>query len=38
MDNPKKPETQGRQDDEKHNTTRVGHHYARTNTHDINKI
>jgi hypothetical protein len=32
MDNPEKLATQGTQDEEKHNTICVGHHYTRTNT------
>jgi len=36
MDNPEKLATQGTQDDEKHNTTRAGHH-TQINTHYANK-
>jgi len=36
MDNPEKLETRGTQDEEKHNTICVGHHYMQTNTNNIN--
>jgi hypothetical protein len=38
MDNPEKLATQVTQDEEKHNTACAGHHYAQTNTHNVNKI
>ena len=41
MENPEKLATQGTQDEDKqqkHNTRRVGHHYAQTNTYNVNKI
>jgi hypothetical protein len=34
MDNPEKPATQ---DEEKHNTIGIGHHYTQTNTNNVNK-
>ena len=37
MDSPEKLKTQGTQDEEKHNTIRVGHHYTQTNTNNVNK-
>ena len=37
MDNTKKLTTQGKQYEEKHNTIYVGHHYAQTNTNNVNK-
>ena len=37
MDNPENPATQGTQDEEKHNTTCVGHHHTQTNTNYVNK-
>ena len=37
MDNPEKLATQGTQDEEKHNTKRVGHHHTQTNTNNVNK-
>jgi hypothetical protein len=39
MDNPEKLATYGTQDEEKqkHNTIYVGHHYAQTNTNNVNK-
>ena len=37
MDNPKKLATQGIQDEEKHNTMCVGHHYAQTITNNVSK-
>ena len=42
MNNPEKLETLGTQDSrrrqikQKHNTICVGHHYAQTNTHNVN--
>jgi hypothetical protein len=36
MDNPEKLATLGTQHEEKHNTICVGHHYAQTNTTNIN--
>ena len=38
MDNPLKLATRGTQDDEKHNTICVVHHYAQTNTNNVIKI
>ena len=37
MDNPEKLGTLGIQDEEKHNTLCVGHHYTQTNTNNVNK-
>jgi len=37
MDNPEKLETRGTQDEEKHNTICVGHHYMQTNTNNVIK-
>jgi len=42
MDNPEKLASQGKQDEEtqnnkKHNTICVGHHYTQTNPNNINK-
>ena len=37
MDNPENPATPGTQDEDKHNTVCIGHHYIRTNTNNINK-
>ena len=37
IDPPEKPVTQGTQDEERHNTVCIGHHYTRTNTNNINK-
>ena len=37
MDNPEKVATYGTQEEEKHNTICVGHHYTQTNTNNINK-
>ena len=37
MDNPEKLATYGTQDDEKHHTICVAHHYAQTNTNNVNK-
>ena len=37
MNNPEKLATQGTQCEEKHNTVWVGHHYAHTNTKNVNK-
>ena len=39
MDNPDRLTTYGTKDDEKQNknTTHVGHHYAQTNTNNVNK-
>ena len=37
MDNPEKLETQGIQDDVKHNTLCAGHHITQTNTNNVNK-
>jgi len=37
MDNPEKLTTWGTQDEEKHNTICVLHHYTQTNTNNINK-
>ena len=36
-DNPEKMATQGTQDEEKHNTICVGHHYTQANTNNVNK-
>jgi hypothetical protein len=36
MYNPEKLETRGTQDEEKHNTIYVRHHYMQTNTNNIN--
>jgi uncharacterized DUF497 family protein len=44
MNNPKKLATYGtqsrrrRKTKQKHNTICVGHHYAQTNTHDVNSL
>jgi len=37
MNNPEKLSTQGTQDEEKHNTICVGHHYTETSTNTISK-
>ena len=37
MENSEKPATQGTQYEEKHNTTRVGHHHTQTKTNNVNK-
>jgi hypothetical protein len=37
MDSPEKLATKGTQDEEKHNSICVGHHYVKTNTNNINK-
>jgi len=37
MDNPEKLATLVTQDEDKQNTICVGHHYAQTNTNNINK-
>jgi hypothetical protein len=37
MDNPEKLAIQSTQDEEKHNTICVGHHYTQINTNNINK-
>jgi len=37
MDNLENLATQGIQHEEKHNTTRVGHHHMQTNTNNVNK-
>ena len=37
MDNPEKLATQRRKTRQKHNTICVGHHYAQTNTNNVNK-
>jgi hypothetical protein len=37
MDNPEKLATHVTQDEEKHNTIHVGHHYTQTNTNKGNK-
>ena len=36
-DNPDKLATLGTQDEEKHNTICVGHHYEQINTNNVNK-
>ena len=36
MDNPEKMATQRTQYEEKHNTTRVGHHHTQINTNNVN--
>jgi hypothetical protein len=38
MDNPEKLETSGTQNEEKHNTLYVVHHYTQTSTNNVNKI
>ena len=37
MKNPEKLATCGTQEEEKHNTICVGHHYAQANTNHVNK-
>ena len=37
MDNPVKLATRRRKTKQKHNTICLGHHYAQTNTHNVNK-
>ena len=37
MDNQEKLATQGTQDEEKHNTICVGHHYMKENSNNVNK-
>ena len=37
MDTPEKLATWDTQDEEKHNTICVGHHYAQANTNNVNK-
>ena len=37
MDNPDKLATQGTQEKQKHTTVCVEHHYAQTNTNNVNK-
>ena len=37
MDNPEKLAVWGTQEEEKHNISCVGHHYAQTNTSNVNK-
>ena len=37
MDNQEKLAAKGTQDEEKHNTIYVGHHYTQTNTNNVNK-
>jgi hypothetical protein len=38
MDNPEKLATLGIQDEGKHNTIFVGHHYVQANTNNVKKI
>jgi hypothetical protein len=37
IDNPEKLVTYGTQEEEKHNTIYVGHHYTKTNTNIVSK-